>query len=85
MVLRFVPGFWSSDGTHDDAPFAVAVAPTPVSSPRLLAWNEPLADALGLNAAERERFVDTLLTLKANLLRGQASAAPERAARRRAA
>lgn len=42
-------------------------------------------DALaGLSAAERERFVDTLLTLKANLLRGQTSAAPERAARRRA-
>jgi MarR family transcriptional regulator, transcriptional regulator for hemolysin len=43
-------------------------------------------DALaGLSAEERERFVDTLLTLKANLLRGQASAAPERPARRRAA
>jgi len=42
-------------------------------------------DALaGLSAAERERFVDTLLTLKANLLRGQAGAAPENAARRRA-
>jgi len=42
-------------------------------------------DALaGLSAAERERFVDTLLTLKANLLRGQAGAAPENTARRRA-
>jgi DNA-binding MarR family transcriptional regulator len=42
-------------------------------------------DALaGLSAAERERFVDTLLTLKANLLRGQAGATPENAARRRA-
>ncbi|MEO8717506.1 MAG: MarR family transcriptional regulator [Burkholderiales bacterium] len=42
-------------------------------------------DALaGQRAAQRERFVDTLLTLKANLLRGQASAAPESAARRRA-
>jgi DNA-binding MarR family transcriptional regulator len=42
-------------------------------------------DALaGLNAVERERFVDTLLTLKANLLRGQAGAASENAVRRRA-
>lgn len=41
-------------------------------------------DALaGLSATERERFVDTLLTLKANLLRGLAGAVPERAARRR--
>jgi DNA-binding MarR family transcriptional regulator len=42
-------------------------------------------DALaGLNAVERERFVDTLLTLKANLLRGQAGAASENAVRGRA-
>jgi MarR family transcriptional regulator, transcriptional regulator for hemolysin len=41
-------------------------------------------DALaGLSASERERFVDTLLTLKANLQRGLAGAAPERVARRR--
>ena len=39
-------------------------------------------DALaGLDAAERERFVDTLLTLKSNLLRAQASA-PARPAKR---
>lgn len=41
-------------------------------------------DALaGLSAGEREGFVDTLLTLKANLLRGQAGAAPDTAVRRR--
>ncbi|MDH3321062.1 MAG: MarR family transcriptional regulator [Betaproteobacteria bacterium] len=41
-------------------------------------------DALaGLSAAEREGFVDTLLTVKANLLRGQASPRPENAVRRR--
>ena len=42
-------------------------------------------DALaGLSALERERFVDTLLAIKANLLRGQAVPQPENAVRRRA-
>ncbi len=54
MALRFVPGFWSPSGIDDDdAPFGVAVAPTPVSGPRLVAWNEALAERLGLSAAER--------------------------------
>lgn len=42
-------------------------------------------DALaGINAAERERFVDTLLALKANLLRIQTGTQRSSAARRRA-
>jgi uncharacterized protein YdiU (UPF0061 family) len=46
MALRFRRRFWSPED-------GVVTIPTPVDAPRLLAWNEPLADALGISADER--------------------------------
>ena len=69
---------------HDRRVWRVRLTKT--VEPELRAMRELAAelrrDALaGLPAAEREQFVDTLLSIKANLLRGQVSAQAERPAR----